>query len=59
LRVDGRVVRDVVAEVGKRRGVDGGEPERVDAEPDEVLEPLRDSPQVSDAVAVGVLGRRR
>ena len=42
-RVDVRVVGDVVAEVGQRRRVDGREPERVHAQPREVVEPLPDA----------------
>ena len=38
--MDSRVVGDVVAPVDVRRGVYGVEPDRVDAEPREVLEPL-------------------
>ena len=44
-----------VAEVGERRGVDRREPEGVDAEPGEVVEPRGDPAQVADAVAVRVL----
>ena len=56
-RVDRRVVGDVVAEVRERRGIDRREPERVGAEPDEVVEPLLDPAQVTDPVAVGILER--
>ena len=57
--IDRGVVRDVVAEVGERRGVDRREPERVHAEIDEVVETLRDPAQVADPVAVRVLERAR
>src|SRR5439155_17269255 len=57
LRVDRGVVRDVVAEVGQRRGVERREPERVDAEPDEVVEALHDPAEVADTISVGVLER--
>src|SRR5207247_8332284 len=56
-RIDRGVVRDVVAEVGERRGVDRRKPERVHAEIDEVVEALRDPSQVADPVAVRVLER--
>ena len=57
-RVDIAVVRDVVAEVGHRRRVEGRDPERVDAEavrlPAQMIE-MRDQPaQIADAVARGV-----
>ena len=55
--IDRGVVRDVVAEVGERRGVDRRKPERVNAEEDEVVEALRDPAQVADPVAVRVLER--
>ena len=58
-RVDVRVVGDVVAQVGQRRGVDRRQPQRVDAQPGEVVEPALDPAQVADAVAVGVLERAR
>ena len=58
-RVDRRVVGDVVAEVLHRRVVDRRQPDGVDAEPHEVVEPLRDPPQVADAVAVRVRERAR
>src|SRR5438094_626486 len=57
LRVDGGVVGHVVPEVGERRRVDGGEPEGVDAEPREVVEPLRDTAEIPNAVTVRVLKR--
>src|SRR6266487_4582892 len=59
LGVDRGVVRDVVAEVGERGGIDRREPEGVDAEPDQVVEPLDDPAQIADAVAVRVLERAR
>ena len=55
LRIDPGVVRDVVAEVGERRGVEGRDPEGVDPEPNEVIEALDDAEKVADAVAVRVL----
>ena len=42
--VDGAVVADVVAEVGHRRPVERREPQRVDAEPREVVEVVRGCP---------------
>ena len=53
-RVDVLVVADVVARVVVRRGVDGRQPDHVDAEPLEVIEPARDAGQVPDPVTVGV-----
>jgi hypothetical protein len=53
-RVDVAVVGDVVTCVGLRRCVEGREPDRVDAEPAEVVQVRRDAGQVADAVAVAV-----
>ena len=50
-RIDVRVVGDVVAEVGIRRGVDGGEPDGADPQPGQVVHPFPDPRQVADAVA--------
>ena len=58
-RVDVGVVGDVVAEVAHRRAVERREPDRVDAEPREVLEPRRDAREVADPVGVGVGERAR
>jgi hypothetical protein len=57
--VDGAVVGDVVAPVVVRRGHRGVEPDAVDAEPLEVVEPGDDPTQVADAVAVRVRARAR
>ena len=57
LRHDGTVVGDVVAVVVVRGGVDGGEPQHLDAEVCQVRDLLGDAGQVTDAVAVGVVER--
>jgi hypothetical protein len=56
--IDCAEVRDVVAEVGHRARVDGREPDGVDPERGHVVQPRGDAPDVSDAVAVGVLDER-
>jgi hypothetical protein len=48
------VVRDVVAVVSQRRRIERQQPQRVDAEPLEVLELLRQAREVADAVVVAV-----
>ena len=58
-RIDVGVIGDVVTEVGHRRGIDRREPDGIDAEPLEVVEPRKNSGQVADAVAVGILKRAR
>ena len=52
--MDALVVGDVVAVVAQRRGVEGQEPERVDAEPLQVVELLGQAGKVADAVVVAV-----
>jgi hypothetical protein len=52
-RVDVAVVGHVVAEVGHRGPVEGGEPEGVDAEPLQVIEALLDAGQVARASGPG------
>src|SRR5690606_37902358 len=53
-RVDRPVVGDVVAAVGHRRGVERAQPDRVDPQLDQVVEPGGHARQVAHAVAVGV-----
>jgi hypothetical protein len=50
--IDALVVGDVVAEVGQRRGIDRRQPQRVDAEPAQMVEPRSDAAKVPDPVAV-------
>ncbi|MDT4884309.1 hypothetical protein FQZ97_1204350 [compost metagenome] len=58
-RIDVAEIGDVVAEVGHRRGIDRRDPDGIDAERDQVIQPGADSAQVSDAIAVAVLKRAR
>ncbi len=55
LRVDGVIIRNVIAKVHVGGGGNGGEPDAVDAELLQVIEVLDDAGQVADAVRVGVL----
>ncbi len=57
--IDAAVVGDVVAEVRHRRRLERREPERVDAEPREMVEALPDALEIADPVAVRVLVRAR
>ncbi len=57
--IDAGVVGDVVAEVGHGRGVERRDPDGLDAELDEVVEPRFDAGEIADAVAVAVLKRTR
>ena len=58
-RIDVAVVGHVVAEVGHRRAVDRRQPDRVDAEPLQVLEARAEAVEVADAVARRVGERAR
>ncbi len=49
-----RVIGHVVAEVGHRRGIEGRDPDGVDTQPGEVVQPLADPVEVARAVAVRV-----
>ena len=51
-RIDPAVIGDVIAEIMHRRRIERRDPDRVDAKPDEVIEPAPDSFEVADAVAV-------
>jgi hypothetical protein len=59
LRVDVLVVGDVVAEIHLRRGINGREPDGVDAQFLQVVEPRGNAVQVADAVSVRVLKTAR
>jgi hypothetical protein len=58
-RIDVLVVGDVVAVVVLRRRIHRREPQHVDAEAGEVVEPPLDAAQIADPVAVGVRERAR
>jgi hypothetical protein len=58
-RIDVAVVRHVVAEVLHGRGEHGRQPERVDAEPGEMVEPGAETHEIAHAVAVPVGERAR
>ena len=53
------IIGDIIAEIGHRRGVDGRDPDRVDAEAGQIVEPPLDPLDVANAVAVRVLKRAR
>src|SRR5687768_12360059 len=53
------IIRNVVAEVLHRARVNGRNPQRIDAEPLQIIEPLRDPREIADAIAVAVLKAAR
>jgi hypothetical protein len=58
-RLDIGILGNVIAEVGHGRGEDWREPDRVDAEGGDVVEPCLDTREIADAVAVRILERSR
>ncbi len=56
-RVDRPVVGDIVAVIAQRRGIEGQQPERRDAELLDVVQALHQPGEVADAVIVAVLER--
>jgi hypothetical protein len=58
-RIDGRVIGHVVSDVVAGRRVDRGQPDRVDAQVDQVLESVDDAGEVAGAVPVAVLEAAR
>jgi hypothetical protein len=53
--IDVAVISDVVAEIRHGRGINGRNPDRIDPEPGDVVEPLANALQVADAVSVRIL----
>ncbi len=54
-RIDVQVVRNVIAEISHRRGVDWRNPHRGDAEFNEIVQPRNDSRQIPDPIPIRVL----
>ena len=51
-RIDVAIIGDVIAEILHRRGEEGRQPDRVDAEAGDIIEMRGDPRQVADPVAV-------
>jgi hypothetical protein len=54
-RINPAVIRDIVTEVMHGRGIDWRNPDRVDAEPSEIIKPLPDTLKITYAITVRVL----
>ena len=54
-RVDAVIIGNIVALIGKRRAVDRGEPDNIDAELLEIIELADDAGEITDAVSVGII----
>src|SRR3954470_16858136 len=57
--IDAGIVRNVVPEIGHRRGKDRRQPYRVDPERSQIRQAPDDPPDVADPVAIGILKRPR
>ena len=53
-RIDIAVIGDVIAEIGHRRGEKGRQPDRIDAERGDIIEPGGDAGQIANPVAVRI-----
>jgi hypothetical protein len=49
------VISDIITEVTHWRGIDRRNPDRIDAEPDKIIEPLPDTIKIAYAITVRVL----
>src|SRR5690242_6794313 len=58
-RIDPAIIRNVVAEILHRRGIERRNPDRIDAELAQIGDAADDPVQVADAIAVGILERAR
>ncbi len=58
-RVDLAIIGYVIAEIGHRRGEERGNPDALDAEALHIIQPLDNTGQVTDTVAIAVLKRAR
>ena len=54
-RINPTVISDIVTEVMHWRGIDRRNPDRIDAEPDKIIEPLPDTIKIAYAITVRVL----
>ena len=55
--IDRIVIGDVVAIIPQRRGIKRQQPDRGDAQVGEIVEPLQETAEVADAIAIAVLKR--
>ena len=57
--IDAGVIGDVIAEIDHRRGEDRRQPDRIDAERQQIGQPVDDPGEIADAIAITVLERAR
>src|SRR3546814_10833714 len=53
--LDAAIVGNVIAEIGHRGGINRGNPDRIDAESDQIIQPLLNAFQIADAIPVHIL----
>src|SRR3546814_10305023 len=53
--LDAAIVGNVIAEIGHRGGINRGNPDRIDAESDQIIQPLLNAFQIADAIHVHIL----
>ena len=58
-RVHPAIISDIIAEIAHRRGEEGRNPDRVHAQPGDMLQPRGDARQVANAVTVRILKAAR
>ena len=51
-RINPAIISDIIAEIMHGRGIDRRNPDRVDAEPEEIVQPPPDPVEIADAIAV-------
>jgi len=54
-RINPAVIRDIVTEVMHGRRIDRRNPDRIDSEPNEIIEPLPDTIEIAYAIPVRIL----
>ena len=58
-RIDIAIVRYVIAEIAHRRCEERRYPDRIDSQPGDIIQPLRDPGKIADAIAIAVLEAAR
>src|SRR5215475_5991520 len=53
--IDVAIIADIIAAVGHGRGIDRGNPERINAEPFKIAKTLLYSSEVTDSIAICIL----
>ncbi len=54
-RINPAVIRVIVTEVMHRQGINRRNPDRIDSEPDELIEPMSNAVEIAYSIAVRIL----